>query len=183
MAEPNAGSLDGVARHIILIGLPGAGKSTVGPILAARLGRPFHDMDEEITRREGRPIAEIFATSGERAFRELEERLTNELLGGPPAVISAGGGWVVSETNVMAARGLAVLIHLRVTPATATKRMGVGTGDRPLLAGVDPADAIARLWRARGERYGRAEVQVDTEVLDPERVAGDVLRLINWSVA
>ena len=165
-------------RHIILVGLPGAGKSTVGPRLAARLGWTFHDIDAEIERREGRSITELFAEAGEAAFREIETSVTRELLAGAPSVIAAGGGWVVTDGNFAAADNVAVIVHLAVTPETAASRLSRGAGKRPLLAHGNVLEKLAALELHRRERYARADVVVQTEGVALEEVATRILPLI-----
>lgn len=165
----------------MLVGLPGAGKSTVAPLIAAGLGRPVHDIDAEIVSRTSRTISELFGERGEAGFRELEHAVTGELLSRPPSVIAAGGGWVMTEANWQAAAKAAVVVHLRVTPATALHRLGGGSETRPLLAGPDGGSRLAALEAARRERYARADVVVDTELLDTEEVVRSVLALIGRS--
>lgn len=165
----------------MLVGLPGAGKSTVGPLLAARLGRPFHDLDAEIVRREGRSIATVFAEGGEPAFREVEAAMTRELFAGPPSVIAAGGGWVVTDANLAAASQAAVIVHLSVTPATAAARLGRESSNRPLLSTADVQVRLTELEAQRGERYARADVEVNTETLGTEEVVVLIASLIGRS--
>lgn len=168
-------------RHIVLVGLPGAGKSAVAPRLAAALGRPVHDLDAEIVRREGRSIAAIFAERGESGFRELEHLVTREVLSGEPSVIATGGGWVLTEANWEAASTTALVIHLQATPATAWRRIATDCGVRPLLAVENPEQRLADLEATRRERYARADVVLDTEVLDVEAVVRSLARLIDRS--
>lgn len=177
-----AGAPLGMAGHIVLVGLPGAGKSSVAPRLAEALGCPVHDIDAEIVRRAGRPVQALFAERGEASFRDMEAVVTRELLSGPPSVIAAGGGWVLTEANWEAAESSALVVHLRVTPATALGRIGADPSGRPLLDGPEPERRLAELDAARRERYARADVVVDTELLDMEEVVRSVLLLINRSV-
>ena len=86
--------------HIVLVGLPGSGKSTVGPLLAEQLGAPFMDLDAEIERRQRMSVSEIFASVGEEAFRAMERAMTQELVTRPPMVIAPGGGWMADLENV-----------------------------------------------------------------------------------
>ena len=172
---------EATSRHVVLVGLPGAGKSTVGPRLAALLGRPFHDIDGEIVRREGRSVSELFAAGGEARFRAVEAEVTLDLLAGPPSVIAAGGGWVLTDANLAAATTAALVVHLGVTPATAAARLGGGADSRPLLASGDLRGRLEELELHRRERYGRADVVVDTEALDTDGVANAIRNLIDRS--
>lgn len=167
--------------HVVLVGLPGAGKTTVGQALAERLGLQFIDFDLEIARRVGQSIPEIFATRGEAGFRALEAELTREVAAAPPAVVAPGGGWAAQPGLVDLLRPPAVLIHLRVTPATAVVRMGPGLFDRPLLAGADPEAGAVTLWEKRREGYARADFEIDTEVLGVQQVMERALQLISRS--
>jgi shikimate kinase len=167
---------DRVLPHVVLVGLPGSGKSTVGPLLAAALGRPFLDFDAEIARREGTSIAELFREHGEDHFRDLEERLTRELREGPGMVLAPGGGWVTRSTTVGLLRPPAWLVFLSVSPDVALQRMGAAAGDRPLLNRPDPAGALARLLAARRAAYETADLVVSADLLDPEGVTQQILR-------
>src|SRR5262245_55813717 len=119
--------------HIILVGLPGSGKSTVGALLAATLGRPFLDFDTELERRQGKPIAQIFGELGEAGFRELERKLTEDMKAQGGMILSPGGGWIGDPAVVALLRPPAVLVYLRVRPETALKRLAGAAGSRPLL--------------------------------------------------
>jgi shikimate kinase len=160
--------------HLILVGLPGSGKSTVGSALARTLGRPFLDFDAEIVRREGMTIAEIFAQRGEPSFREMEHALTEELRTVGGMVLSPGGGWVGRPETVSLIRPPARMIYLRVRPRTALTRMGRSVGTRPLLGRPNPLGELERLL---GER--RAAYESSEYVVDVERVPiGEVVRRI-----
>lgn len=156
------------APAVALIGLPGAGKSTVGPRLARRLGVPHLDVDHVLEQRHGRSIAEIFASDGEAHFRELERDLTLELLASP-GVLSLGGGAPMTPAIAQALTGHPV-VWLQVTPEQAARRIGRGRS-RPLLAGEAPLDRLRRLLEERGPTYaGLATITVDTSHTDTAEV-------------
>ena len=163
--------------HVVLVGLPGAGKTTAGRIAAGLLRRPFLDFDEEIERREGVAVAEIFATRGESAFRGLELRLTEELAGSPPMVLAPGGGWLTIPGAVALLRPPGRIIHLRLPPAAALARLGAGAARRPLLRVPDPGAAMAQLYERRRGLYEGADAVVDVEVLTAQQVASRIAEL------
>ena len=163
--------------HIVLVGLPGSGKSTVGPLLATELGAQFLDLDLEIERRERMPVAEIFASRGEQEFRSMERAITQELAGRPGMVISAGGGWMLDEANISALRPPARIIHLKVSVPTALSRLGSEINRRPLLAGPAARTRLTELSAARMPLYRRADAEIETENLTPQQVANSGLRL------
>lgn len=162
--------------HLVLVGLPGSGKSTVGQLLAERLERSFLDFDREISRREGMTVAEIFAQRGEPYFRKLEHDLTVELQELGNMVLSPGGGWIVSPETVALLRPPARLVYLRVRPATALKRMALKRASRPLLQRPDPLGELNRLLADRRQAYESADVVVDVERLDQQGVVAQVLK-------
>ena len=165
--------------HLILVGLPGAGKSTVGAMLAEQLGRSFLDFDAEITRREGMSVAEIFGQKGEGAFREMEHDLTREVQLMGNMVLSPGGGWVGRPDNVALLRPPGLLIYLKVSPATAVRRMAGSTSARPLLQRPDPKGEAERLLVARKAAYEAADMVVDTERLDLQQVTKKIVDLVS----
>src|SRR5690348_2351367 len=103
---------DSTRPHLVLIGLPGCGKSTVGRVVAERLGRSFLDFDLEIERREGKSIADIFGEKGEGHFRELERQLTEELRLMGNMILAPGGGWVVNPEVIRLLRPPSRLVYL-----------------------------------------------------------------------
>ncbi|MBV9881122.1 MAG: shikimate kinase [Gemmatirosa sp.] len=171
LAEP------GVARHLVLVGLPGAGKTSVGRALATLLGRPFVDLDGEIERRAGRTIAELFAGEGEGAFRAQEAAVSEAMVGQPAAVIAPGGGWMANPPAVATLRPAARIIYLRVSPATALDRMGPARAARPLLAGSDPRTALEALLARRRALYAVADHTLDTEALSVAEVAESLVAM------
>ncbi|HET7373877.1 MAG TPA: shikimate kinase [Gemmatimonadaceae bacterium] len=163
---------------MILVGLPGSGKTTVGRSVADRLDRPFLDLDLEIERREGESIGQIFGERGEAYFRELERQLTQELRSCGGMIVSPGGGWVANPGLVALVRPPGRLIYLRVRPETAIKRLGGSTALRPLLSRPDPLGELKRLHAARRSAYEAADWIVDTELLDLQGVIDEVVRLV-----
>ena len=163
--------------HTILVGLPGAGKSTIGRAVAERLGRNFLDFDLEIERREGKTIAEIFGEKGEPYFRELERALTDELRLLGNMILAPGGGWAANSEVVRLLRPPAQIIYLRVRPETALKRLGSDRSTRPLLMRPDPLGELRRLLDARHKAYESADHVIEAELLGTEEVIKRVLAL------
>jgi len=168
----------GQAAHLVLVGIPGAGKSTVGRELAAQLQWPFVDLDADIEAREGMRVSEIFARRGEAHFRALEREATVRLAAREhPAVVAPGGGWIVVPGLVELLRPPACLIWLRVTPARALERLGEGVATRPLLAGPDPLGALTAILTAREAFYLQADHTVSVELVTPSAAVRDILAL------
>ena len=172
-STPDAAS----AAHLILVGLPGAGKSTVGRLLAELLRRPFVDLDEVIAARAGMPVPLIFKERGEAFFRQTEREVTKGLPTQLPSVIAPGGGWIESPANIGVVRPPSRIVYLLVSPRRALARMDALAAERPLLAGRDPEMALRVLLERRHPLYGAADMQVDTEMLTPQEVANAVVRL------
>lgn len=166
---------DPSAPHLVLVGLAGSGKSTVGELLADALQRSFLDFDTEITRRCGMSIPEIFGQRGEPFFRELETTLTRELAETGGMVLAPGGGWILSEENRTVLCPRARLIYLRISPEVALHRMGAATASRPLLNRPDPRGELEKLLEARRPLYEQAELTVIVDRLDAQRVTERIL--------
>lgn len=163
--------------HVILVGLPGSGKTSVGKAVAERLGRTFLDLDLEIERREGRTITEIFATQGEEYFRKKERALTEELRELGNMILSPGGGWVTDPNTVALLRPPGRLIYLRVRPETVLRRLGPHRSTRPLLMRPDPLGELKRLLAQRQAAYESADHLVNTELIDLQTVIEKVSEL------
>lgn len=165
-------------RHVILVGLPGAGKSTVGPLVASSLGRPFLDLDVELERRAGASIKEQFARDGESGFRQREAAISAELATEPAMVLAPGGGWLLNS-GAAPLRDVGRIIYLRTTPAGVLARLGAAVADRPLLASaVDRLAAVGALLDSRRPAYEAASLAVDTDGLTPDEVAARVVALV-----
>jgi shikimate kinase len=165
------------APRIVLVGLPGSGKSTVGPLVAAQLGWRFVDLDDEIVRATGRPIAETFSAEGEAGFRQREREATAALAAAGPLVVAPGGGWALDSSNRAALGGITRMVYLEVSPEVAATRMGGAAKVRPLLAGGDPAHRLTELLRQRESTYLQANHTVSVDSLSPEQVAALIVAL------
>jgi len=169
--------------HLLLVGLPGAGKSTLGPLVAAQLGIDFVDLDHEIEQATGRPIGEIFALGGEAMFRRREFEATERLRRRPASVVAPGGGWIAQPQAVALLRPPARIIHLRVSPATALTRMGSDAASRPLLTGDVPLRVLQSLMTSRATAYGSADAELDTETLSLQELVAQTAQLASsWGV-
>jgi shikimate kinase len=169
-----------VKRHVVLIGLPGSGKTTVGQLVAQRLQAAFVDIDAILVRREGKPITMIFAEKGEAAFREMERKEMETALAGQPGVIAPGGGWAAQPNAISAAKPHALVVYLRTRPETAAQRAAPG-GTRPLLIGEDPVIRLRQLQRDREAFYTEAHAAIDTDRKATSQVASEVIRLAQSS--
>jgi shikimate kinase len=146
---------------LVLVGLMGAGKSSVGRRLALTLALPFFDADEEVERAARRSIPEIFADLGEAAFRDGERRVIARLLEGPPHVLATGGGAFMNpDTRALIARK-AVSIWLKADIDVLVRRVG-RKNDRPLLRGRDPRETLEALAAERYPTYAQADITIDS---------------------
>jgi shikimate kinase len=163
-------------KNLILVGFMGTGKTSTGKVCAERLGRPFVDMDDELVRRAGKTIPEIFAQDGEPAFRAMEYALVKELAEEEGRVIAPGGGIVLNPDNVKAFAATGVVICLTASPEWILRRIGDDT-NRPLLQTGDKLERIRELLEARKALYDAIPLHVDTDGLSPAAAAEVVLEM------
>ena len=165
-----------MSNNVILVGFMGAGKSSVGRIVARRLGRCFVETDDMIVAKEGMAIPEIFATKGEPYFRALEEDAVNLLALKNGDVIATGGGLPCREGRPDVLRTLGTMVWLSGDFDVLYDR-ALGMGKRPMLASRSREEAEA-LYRARIAFYSQADLTVDTTTLGPDQVAARVIALL-----
>jgi shikimate kinase len=163
-------------RHIVLVGLPGSGKSAVGKLASEALGAPLIDIDGLLVREMGMPIMQIFGMLGEPRFREMEREAVKAAQARDPCVIVPGGGWAAQPGHLEAAKPSSLVIYLKCQAATAARRSEQGEG-RPLLAGGDPVQKMRLLLEERERFYQRADHVVDAEGNPLEAVAAEVMAL------
>ena len=149
-------------KTIVLVGIMGAGKSTVGKILADRLGMQFIDADQEIERAAGCTITDFFEKYGEVEFRKGEERVISRILAGEPCVLATGGGAFMSEAPRLLIKKIATSVWLRVSFEVLAKRLEKRS-DRPLLQTADPQQTLKALIKKRYPIYNDADFIVDAE--------------------
>jgi shikimate kinase len=160
---------------LFLIGFMGSGKTTVGGLLAERLGWSFADLDELIVRAAGLSVAEIFAREGEEGFRRRETEAVRAASSGRRAVVATGGGAACREENLALMLGAGRVVALAISAAEAVRRTGSRSG-RPLLDGsADPLGAATALLAKREPFYARAHLRVETDSLTPDETAGAIV--------
>jgi len=176
-AAPRAGTRGAV----VLVGLMGVGKSTVGRRLAARLRLPFADADAEIERAAGLSVSEIFERFGEPYFRDGERRVIARLLDGAPKVIATGGGaFVQEETRALILRD-AVSVWLDAPPEVLAERVG-RRDTRPLLRGRDPRAVLEELSAARAPFYAMADLRVSSRRAPHDATVNAILEALGQQV-
>jgi shikimate kinase len=173
-ASPNSAA----TRRIVLTGFMGSGKTTVGPLLASRLGWSFVDADDAIEAEAGMTIAEIFAVHGEAAFRRHEHAVITRLANEDTRVLALGGGAIETEATrtLLVATPGTLLVHLEVELATTLARCRGTEESRPVLA--DQANLESRYWR-RLPLYRTAHVSISVDALTPDEVVEAILRAAN----
>ncbi len=162
-------------ERVVLVGLMGSGKSTVGPLLAEALSWRFVDQDQEVEAQQGISISEIFNREGEAYFRQVESQVAVMLLGETHLVIGSGGGWAAAAGRLSAMPDGTVSVWLRVSAEEAVRRGQNAPGSRPLLAGPGRLDVARMLLEERTPFYRQCDLEVDTEALKPEDVSASIL--------
>lgn len=157
-ADPGQGRID---RTVVMVGLMGAGKSSIGRRLAQRLGLPFVDADHEIETAAGCTIEEIFERFGEAAFRDGERRIIQRLLERPAHVLATGGGAFIDAETRARIKEAAVSVWLRADIDVLLRRVGRRT-NRPLLKRGEPRDILAKLMDQRHPVYAEADICIDS---------------------
>jgi shikimate kinase len=162
-------------KRLLLVGFMGSGKSTVGSLLAARLGWRFFDFDATIEAEEGATVSEIFRTQGEAYFRSAELRVAGRLLALERVVLGSGGGWGASAERLGATPPGTLSVWLRVSAREAVRRAAAAGDARPLLVGPDPLARARELLGQRLRGYAAADLGVDTDGRTPEDVTERIL--------
>jgi len=167
-------------RHVVLVGLPGSGKTTVGMLAARELGAPFTDLDRVIESRAGKTVSAIFEEQGEAAFRALEGEVGAELLEGPPIVLAPGGGFFADANLRARTLAVAYALYMETSPAEAARRLQ-DVSDRPMLKGRERGLAVeqrlAELLTQREAAYLEAQGRVTTDAKSAKDVAAEVVAL------
>lgn len=179
MSAVSAHQREATNRPIVLIGLMGVGKSTVGRRLANRLHLPFADSDHEIEQAAGLTISEMFEKYGEGEFRDGERRVIARLIDGSPKVIATGGGAFMNEQtrNLILERATAIWLDADVH--VLAERVGRRAGTRPLLNGTDPQEKLAALAEARNPIYALAPIHIRSRPLPHEATVEEILQALD----
>jgi shikimate kinase len=161
-------------RSVVLVGMMGAGKSSIGRRLASRLAVPFVDADAEIERAAGMTIAEIFSGHGEPYFRAGEARVIARLLDSGPQVLATGGGAFMNADTRNAIRAKGISVWLRATLDVLNRRIK-RRGDRPLLKTADPGETLRRLIEERYPIYSEADLTVESREVPHETIVEEIV--------
>jgi len=162
-------------RSIVLVGMMGVGKTSIGRRLAARLGIPFVDADAEIEKAAGMSISDIFARHGEPDFRSGEARVIARLLETGPQVLATGGGAFMNAETRAAIRAKGISIWLNADFEVLMRRINKRKNDRPLLATPDPAATLRRLLAEREPVYAQADLTVQSHDVAHETIVAEIL--------
>ncbi len=168
---------EGVTR-VLLVGFMASGKTTIGELLADRLGWDFIDFDHEIEDRTGHTIPELFRIAGEPAFRALEAEVTEDVAELEHVVLSPGGGWVTQPELLEYFGEETLVVWLRISPEEVVRRAVHDLSKRPLLAGPDPIARARFLLEEREPLYQLADAVVDVDGLSAEEVAERIAEMV-----
>ncbi len=163
------------SRSIVLVGMMGVGKSSIGRRLAARLGVPFVDADTEIEKAAGMSIADIFARHGEADFRSGEARVIARLLDGGPQVLATGGGAVMNADTRAAIKAKGVSIWLSAELDVLMRRINKRKNDRPMLQTADPAATLRELLVVREPFYAQADLTVQSREVPHDAIVAEIM--------
>jgi shikimate kinase len=174
---PSAAAILGLlgSRSIVLVGMMGVGKSSIGRRLAARLGVPFVDADSEIEKAAGMSIADIFARHGEADFRSGEARVIARLLDGGPQVLATGGGAVMNADTRVAIKAKGVSIWLSAEFDVLMRRINKRKNDRPMLQTADPEATLRELLVAREPAYAQADLTVQSREVPHDAIVSEIM--------
>jgi shikimate kinase len=161
-------------RSIVLIGMMGVGKSSIGRRLGSRLGIPFIDADAEIESAAGMSIADIFARHGEAAFRSGEARVIARLLAGGPQVLATGGGAVMNEATRTLIKQRGVSIWLSAELDLLIRRISKRKAERPMLHTDDPAATLRELLATRAPIYAQADITVQSRDVPHDAIVAEI---------
>ena len=162
--------------RVVIVGFMGAGKSTVGPLIASALGWDFTDLDTEVAREEGLQVDEIIRRRGVAHFRALESDAGRRALERTSLVLAVGGGWAAGPGHMDMLDRHTLSVWLRVTPETALSRIAGSATSRPLLNVADPLAEAGTLLRERTAHYEDSSIIIDTEGRTPDEVAREILQ-------
>jgi shikimate kinase len=163
------------SRSIVLVGMMGVGKSSIGRRLATRLGVPFVDADSEIEKAAGMSIADIFARHGEADFRSGEARVIARLLDGGPQVLATGGGAVMNADTRAAIKAKGVSIWLSAEFEVLMRRINKRKNERPLLQTADPEATLRQLLVAREPVYAQADLTVQSREVPHDAIVSEIM--------
>lgn len=171
----------GNVKNIVLVGFMGAGKTSVGKLLADMARWSYIDTDDLVEEAAGKTISEIFAEDGEPAFRELETRVLQSLIDKRRSVIATGGGIVLKKENRDLIKQIGVSFYLKASPATIYQRIKNET-HRPLLQVDNPQKKIEEILSQRADIYERMEVVIDTDGLTVKKIAAAIANIVSQSL-
>ncbi len=165
-------------KNIVLVGLSGSGKTTIGNILSRFSSYSFVDTDEIIVKQQNCSINEIFAENGEEYFRDLETQVTKEVSDKDCQIISTGGGVVLRDENLKNLKQNGVVFYLKTSVETLLKRLE-GDTSRPLLKTDDVKKKLENMLEIRNSLYEKADVVFETDKMSAEETAKEILRIYN----